>query len=178
MSWNLCFDQFILEFLRNIHSFCTNIVAKFQWLIFVNNWQFGLLYTSLCFFSGGIGTYLGSPVNIVYYDLIINRYSFLDAYHISFISSFFFLLFVCGYCQGLDALGLATLDSINSITAARIPFGSSISVSMMTNEDVNNLRTLNRLILLLSGSQENLSNEVGPLLLLALLMKLRIYRPN
>ncbi|XP_023536281.1 uncharacterized aarF domain-containing protein kinase At1g71810, chloroplastic [Cucurbita pepo subsp. pepo] len=62
--------------------------------------------------------------------------------------------------KGLDALGLATLDSINSITAARIPFGSSISVSMMTNEDVNNLRTLNRLILLLSGSQENLSNEV------------------
>lgn len=62
--------------------------------------------------------------------------------------------------KGLDALGLATLDSINSITAPRIPFGSSISVSMMTNEDVNNLRTLNRLILLLSGSQENLSNQV------------------
>ncbi|XP_011658969.1 uncharacterized aarF domain-containing protein kinase At1g71810, chloroplastic isoform X2 [Cucumis sativus] len=61
--------------------------------------------------------------------------------------------------KGLDALGLATLDSINSMTAARIPFGSSISVSMMTKEDVNNLRTLGRLILLLSGSQENDSSQ-------------------
>uniref|UniRef100_A0A0A0K763 ABC1 atypical kinase-like domain-containing protein n=2 Tax=Cucumis sativus TaxID=3659 RepID=A0A0A0K763_CUCSA len=62
--------------------------------------------------------------------------------------------------KGLDALGLATLDSINSMTAARIPFGSSISVSMMTKEDVNNLRTLGRLILLLSGSQENDSSQI------------------
>lgn len=62
--------------------------------------------------------------------------------------------------KGLDALGLATLDSINSMTATRIPFGSSVSVSMMTKEDVNNLRTLGRLILLLSGSQENPSNQM------------------
>uniref|UniRef100_A0A9I9E5D0 Uncharacterized protein n=1 Tax=Cucumis melo TaxID=3656 RepID=A0A9I9E5D0_CUCME len=61
--------------------------------------------------------------------------------------------------KGLDALGLATLDSLNSMTAARVPFGSLISVSMMTKEDVNNLRTLGRLILLLSGSQENDSNQ-------------------
>ncbi|TYK23128.1 putative aarF domain-containing protein kinase [Cucumis melo var. makuwa] len=63
--------------------------------------------------------------------------------------------------KGLDALGLATLDSLNSMTAARVPFGSLISVSMMTKEDVNNLRTLGRLILLLSGSQENDSNQGG-----------------
>ncbi|XP_038899642.1 uncharacterized aarF domain-containing protein kinase At1g71810, chloroplastic [Benincasa hispida] len=62
--------------------------------------------------------------------------------------------------KGLDALGLATLDSINSMAATRIPFGSSISVSMMSKEDVNNLRTLSRLIYLLSGSQENLSNQI------------------
>ncbi|XP_008447749.1 uncharacterized aarF domain-containing protein kinase At1g71810, chloroplastic isoform X3 [Cucumis melo] len=62
--------------------------------------------------------------------------------------------------KGLDALGLATLDSLNSMTAARVPFGSLISVSMMTKEDVNNLRTLGRLILLLSGSQENDSNQI------------------
>lgn len=84
----------------------------------------------------------------------------------------FFLFSPCsfvGVCwQGLDALGLATLESITSMTAARIPFGSSTSVSMMTNEDVNNLRTLSRLILLLSGSQENLSDQVGTFVLLIL----------
>lgn len=158
---------------------------------------FGFLYWRCC-----TSTYLGShmvQVNILYYDVVINRYSFLydeflakwwreDLFMFSydwylthtifpfflrfFLFFSFLFLFGCLWwmdnCQGLDALGLATLDSINSMTATRIPFGSSVSVSMMTKEDVNNLRTLGRLILLLSGSQENPSNQVGNSLLLLL----------
>uniref|UniRef100_A0A7N2KVG7 ABC1 atypical kinase-like domain-containing protein n=1 Tax=Quercus lobata TaxID=97700 RepID=A0A7N2KVG7_QUELO len=47
--------------------------------------------------------------------------------------------------KGLDALGIATLDSI--------PFISFFSFSSMTDEDKVNLRTLRRLMLLVSGHQ-------------------------
>lgn len=58
------------------------------------------------------------------------------------------------YIQGLDALGLATLDSITSTAIARIPFISLFSFPSMTDEDMVNLRTLRRLIQLLSGYQQ------------------------
>ncbi|KAG6673812.1 hypothetical protein I3842_15G010400 [Carya illinoinensis] len=61
--------------------------------------------------------------------------------------------------KGLDALGLATL---NSITSTAIPFMSFIPVSSMTDEDTTNLRTLSRLLLLLSGYQQT-ENSVGGL---------------
>ncbi|KAG2665476.1 hypothetical protein I3760_15G009700 [Carya illinoinensis] len=61
--------------------------------------------------------------------------------------------------KGLDALGLATL---NSITSTAIPFMSFIPVSSMTDEDTANLRTLSRLLLLLSGYQQT-ENSVGGL---------------
>ena len=47
--------------------------------------------------------------------------------------------------QGFDSLGIATLDSI--------PFTSFFSFSSMTDEDKVNLRTLRRLMLLVSGHQ-------------------------
>ncbi|PQQ04138.1 putative aarF domain-containing protein kinase [Prunus yedoensis var. nudiflora] len=57
------------------------------------------------------------------------------------------------FAKGLDALGLATLDSITAVATASIPFTSTFSFSTMTNEDKINLRTLHRLLLLLSGFQ-------------------------
>ncbi|ONH90320.1 hypothetical protein PRUPE_8G046100 [Prunus persica] len=57
------------------------------------------------------------------------------------------------FAKGLDALGLATLDSITTLATASIPFTSTFSFSTMTNEDKINLRTLHRLLLLLSGPQ-------------------------
>ncbi|KAL6269431.1 hypothetical protein ACE6H2_026342 [Prunus campanulata] len=57
------------------------------------------------------------------------------------------------FAKGLDALGLATLDSITTVATASIPFASPFSFSTMTNEDKINLRTLHRLLLLLSGLQ-------------------------
>ncbi|XAR62225.1 Cadmium-transporting ATPase [Bertholletia excelsa] len=64
--------------------------------------------------------------------------------------------------KGLDALGLATLDSITSSAAASIPFASTFSFSSMTEEDINNLRILQRLLLLLSGVQKNESSNTLP----------------
>lgn len=57
------------------------------------------------------------------------------------------------FAKGLDALGLATLDSITTLATASVPFTSTFSFSTMTNEDRINLRTLHRLLLLLSGLQ-------------------------
>ncbi|KAI5312672.1 hypothetical protein L3X38_041846 [Prunus dulcis] len=57
------------------------------------------------------------------------------------------------FAKGLDALGLATLDSITTLATASIPFTSTFSFSTMTNEDKINLRTLHRLLLLLSRLQ-------------------------
>ncbi|XP_052202639.1 uncharacterized aarF domain-containing protein kinase At1g71810, chloroplastic isoform X2 [Diospyros lotus] len=65
------------------------------------------------------------------------------------------------FAKGLDALGLATLDTFTSAATANIPFVSSLSLSYMTNEDIINLKTLNRLVLLLFGLQKNESSNAG-----------------
>ncbi|KAI4352797.1 hypothetical protein L6164_007016 [Bauhinia variegata] len=57
--------------------------------------------------------------------------------------------------KGLDALGLATLDSITSTAAATIPFSAFFSPSSLTDEDITNLRTFQRLMILLSGTGRN-----------------------
>lgn len=59
------------------------------------------------------------------------------------------------FAKGLDAFGLATLDSLASSLTASLPFSDSPSFSLMTDEDITNLRTLQRLVLLLSGLQED-----------------------
>ncbi|KAJ4701125.1 Protein kinase superfamily protein [Melia azedarach] len=56
------------------------------------------------------------------------------------------------FAKGLDALGLATLDSF---TSTMIPFAASSSVSSLTEEDIINLRNLRHLMLLLSTSQRS-----------------------
>ncbi|KAK6938219.1 ABC1 atypical kinase-like domain [Dillenia turbinata] len=60
--------------------------------------------------------------------------------------------------KGLDALGLASLDSAIFAATSALPFAAS-PLSSMTEEDVVNLRTLRRLLLLLSGfhNQQNSS---------------------
>uniref|UniRef100_A0A5B7BC16 ABC1 atypical kinase-like domain-containing protein n=1 Tax=Davidia involucrata TaxID=16924 RepID=A0A5B7BC16_DAVIN len=63
------------------------------------------------------------------------------------------------FAKGLDALGLATMDSITSAATASLPFVGSLSFSSMTDEDVINLRTLRHLVLLLSGLQKNESSS-------------------
>ncbi|XP_059631476.1 uncharacterized aarF domain-containing protein kinase At1g71810, chloroplastic [Cornus florida] len=63
--------------------------------------------------------------------------------------------------KGLDALGVATLDSIASATTPHLPFVGSVSSSSLTDEDVINLKTLHRLVLLLSGFQRNESSSEG-----------------
>ncbi|KAB1220770.1 hypothetical protein CJ030_MR3G015523 [Morella rubra] len=63
--------------------------------------------------------------------------------------------------KGLDALGLATLDSITSRATASLPFISFFSCPSMTEEDMENLRTLNRLMLLLSGYQQTENSTMG-----------------
>ncbi|XP_050238581.1 uncharacterized aarF domain-containing protein kinase At1g71810, chloroplastic [Mercurialis annua] len=55
--------------------------------------------------------------------------------------------------KGLDALGVVTFDSLTSAATASIPFYTPLSSSSMTEEDVKNLRTLRRLMLLWSHSQ-------------------------
>ncbi|XP_074562992.1 putative aarF domain-containing protein kinase At1g71810, chloroplastic [Curcuma longa] len=57
--------------------------------------------------------------------------------------------------KGLDALGLATLDSVSSAAFARLPLSIPYSSSLMADEDIANLRTLSRLLLLLSRLQKN-----------------------
>ncbi|GLT77256.1 hypothetical protein SLA2020_488600, partial [Shorea laevis] len=59
------------------------------------------------------------------------------------------------FTKGLDALGLATLDSLSSVARTSIPFADSFSLSLMTKEDTVNLRTLRRILFLLTGSQSN-----------------------
>ncbi|KAL8487019.1 hypothetical protein ACS0TY_023642 [Phlomoides rotata] len=55
--------------------------------------------------------------------------------------------------KGLDALGLATLESITSAMTANLPFRPN-PISSMTDDDITNLRTLRRFVLLLSGPQQ------------------------
>ncbi|XP_058188860.1 uncharacterized aarF domain-containing protein kinase At1g71810, chloroplastic isoform X1 [Rhododendron vialii] len=65
------------------------------------------------------------------------------------------------FAKGLDALSIATMDSISSTATASLPFAPSGSFSSMTDEDVINLRTLQRLVLLLSGIQTSESSTTG-----------------
>lgn len=59
------------------------------------------------------------------------------------------------FAKGIDALGLATLDSVTSAAASGLPFAFSYSSSAMSVEDIVNLRTLRRLLLLPSRLQKN-----------------------
>ncbi|KAF3445345.1 hypothetical protein FNV43_RR10521 [Rhamnella rubrinervis] len=63
--------------------------------------------------------------------------------------------------KGLDALGLATLDSVSSMAIANLPFGDTFSFSTMTAEDKNNLRTLYHLMLLFSRLQSSEGSSRG-----------------
>ncbi|XP_010521117.1 PREDICTED: uncharacterized aarF domain-containing protein kinase At1g71810, chloroplastic [Tarenaya hassleriana] len=56
--------------------------------------------------------------------------------------------------KGIDAFGLATLDSFTSVASTSIPFAGSRSRTSLTEEDRINLRTFYRLISLFSGMQE------------------------
>ncbi|XP_027336233.1 uncharacterized aarF domain-containing protein kinase At1g71810, chloroplastic isoform X4 [Abrus precatorius] len=67
------------------------------------------------------------------------------------------------FAKGLDALGLATLET----AAARVPFSAFCFSSLMTEEDIINLRTFQRLMLLLLGTRrkedyDNGSRQVSP----------------
>uniref|UniRef100_A0ACD5UW87 Uncharacterized protein n=1 Tax=Avena sativa TaxID=4498 RepID=A0ACD5UW87_AVESA len=64
--------------------------------------------------------------------------------------------------KGLDALGVATLSSVTSAAASRLPFAPSPSPSL-NNEEVTNLRNLYRLLLLLpkTPQKENISLASG-----------------
>ncbi|XP_042406103.1 uncharacterized aarF domain-containing protein kinase At1g71810, chloroplastic-like [Zingiber officinale] len=59
------------------------------------------------------------------------------------------------FAKGLDALGVATLDSVSSAAFSRLPLSVPYSSSLMADEDITNLRTLSRLLLLLSRLQKN-----------------------
>ncbi|KAG5612471.1 hypothetical protein H5410_023752 [Solanum commersonii] len=56
--------------------------------------------------------------------------------------------------KGMVALGVATLDSVTNAVATSLPFSPS-RPSSMTDEDITNLRNLQRLLLLISGLREN-----------------------
>ncbi|CAH1429490.1 unnamed protein product [Lactuca virosa] len=57
------------------------------------------------------------------------------------------------FAKGLDALGLATFESLTYAASANLPFGPSPQ-SSISDEDMINLRNLLRLLHLLSGSQK------------------------
>ncbi|CAN1294073.1 Uncharacterized aarF domain-containing protein kinase At1g71810, chloroplastic [Linum perenne] len=66
--------------------------------------------------------------------------------------------------KGLDALGLATIDSLTSGATAGIPFTMSLTSSSMTEEDRMNLIVLRRLFFLLSvGLKKGSTNMVRAL---------------
>uniref|UniRef100_A0A3Q7G6S6 Uncharacterized protein n=1 Tax=Solanum lycopersicum TaxID=4081 RepID=A0A3Q7G6S6_SOLLC len=58
------------------------------------------------------------------------------------------------FSKGMVALGVATVDSVTNAVATTLPFSPS-QPSSMTDEDITNLRNLQRLLLLISGLQEN-----------------------
>nr|XP_043606859.1 uncharacterized aarF domain-containing protein kinase At1g71810, chloroplastic [Erigeron canadensis] len=64
------------------------------------------------------------------------------------------------FAKGVDALGLATLESLTSAATASLPFAPS-PPSSLTNEDFINLRNLHRLLQLLSGSPKIEDSETG-----------------
>ncbi|ESQ28027.1 hypothetical protein EUTSA_v10018208mg [Eutrema salsugineum] len=57
------------------------------------------------------------------------------------------------FAKGLDAFGLATLDSFTSVASTTMPFSGSRPLNSLTEEDMSNLRTFSRLISLFSGMQ-------------------------
>ncbi|KAK7380575.1 hypothetical protein VNO78_33089 [Psophocarpus tetragonolobus] len=61
------------------------------------------------------------------------------------------------FAKGLDALGLATLET----AAARVPFSAFFYSPSMTEEDVINLRTFQRLMLLLLGGRRKEESNTG-----------------
>lgn len=94
---------------------------------------------------------------------VIGYISFLAVYTLSHIYEYLFVDLYLRILQGLDALGLATLDSITSAAYGSLPFSSSLSksVSFMNDDDITTLRTFNRLLLLLNKFQGvETSNEV------------------
>ncbi|PWA89821.1 protein kinase superfamily protein [Artemisia annua] len=64
------------------------------------------------------------------------------------------------FAKGLDALGLATLESLTFGVTANLPFAPS-PTSSLTNEDFINLRNLQRILQLLSGSRKINDDETG-----------------
>lgn len=61
------------------------------------------------------------------------------------------------FAKGLDALGLASLET----AAARVPFSNFFFSPLMTEEDIVNLRTFQRLMLLLSGARRKEDLNIG-----------------
>ncbi|KAK7315400.1 hypothetical protein VNO77_33946 [Canavalia gladiata] len=61
------------------------------------------------------------------------------------------------FAKGLDALGLATVETV----AARVPFSAFYFSSLMTEEDIINLRTFQRLMLLLLGTRRKEDSNTG-----------------
>lgn len=59
------------------------------------------------------------------------------------------------FVKGLDALGLATLDYVSSAASSRLLLPVSLPSSSVSDEDITNLRTLRRVLLLLSRFQKN-----------------------
>uniref|UniRef100_A0A7N0VBR9 Protein kinase domain-containing protein n=1 Tax=Kalanchoe fedtschenkoi TaxID=63787 RepID=A0A7N0VBR9_KALFE len=65
--------------------------------------------------------------------------------------------------KGLDALGLATMESMKFASYRALPFAPSVSFSFMNEDDKASLRTFYRLLLLLSRFQKTeKSTEIGP----------------
>ncbi|CAJ1953251.1 unnamed protein product [Sphenostylis stenocarpa] len=63
------------------------------------------------------------------------------------------------FAKGLDALGVATLET----AAARIPFSAFFYSPILTDEDITNLRTFQRLMLLLLGARRKEDSNAGHL---------------
>ncbi|KAG4939487.1 hypothetical protein JHK86_045628 [Glycine max] len=62
------------------------------------------------------------------------------------------------FAKGLDALGLATMET----AAARVPFSSFFYSPLMTKEDIINLRNFRRLMLLLLGARRKEESSTLP----------------
>ena len=56
--------------------------------------------------------------------------------------------------QGIDALGLAAVGSVALAAASSVPFVVSFPTSVLSDEDIENLRNLRRIMLLLSILQK------------------------
>uniref|UniRef100_A0A8R7TNT8 ABC1 atypical kinase-like domain-containing protein n=1 Tax=Triticum urartu TaxID=4572 RepID=A0A8R7TNT8_TRIUA len=63
--------------------------------------------------------------------------------------------------KGLDALGVATLSSVTSAAASRLPFAPSPSPSL-NNEEATNLRNLYRLLLLVAKTPQKENSSRAP----------------